>query len=461
MHALHPDANVYIGAKEQGEGNWLWSDSEPLTYSNFASGQPSDGTRDNNAVRLNGSLNGKWDDGTSTVSVTISIGNTSGKFVRYLKLVGNYSSDYGQMNFNEIEILDGANRNIAPSSTITTNSSYSDGGLSNLIDGSLSGPRYSTKRHEYVNQINPPIWIDFDFNESIEVNDLSPLSINVYPQLHHSSTQQEPPFQMSYDLYLSEDGSNWYKVESYDNVAANTSTLVNSSSFSNPSVQPNLVLYYPFDDSIADYSGYGNDLGSITTSSYTFIEDGADNEALSLDGINDGLQTTNTFSNPESFSLSLWINSEDNSGRIIENEWGNGPWVIYKYDNTIMALIIPENRVENEVVSITHPISGQWNHVTFTYSNETHEGVLYINGVKSESFIRPMDQSKLTSNRPLKIGGLSQSSERLAGNYDEVKLYNRVLTENEILAEYNDYIITETIHPTTIQLVLLFQEVTL
>ena len=33
--ALYPDANVYIGAKEQGEGNWLWSDGEPLTYSNF------------------------------------------------------------------------------------------------------------------------------------------------------------------------------------------------------------------------------------------------------------------------------------------------------------------------------------------------------------------------------------------------------------------------------------------
>ena len=100
--------------------------------------------------------------------------------------------------FNEIEIFDGANRNIALSATITTNSSYSDGGLSNLIDGSLSGPRYSTKRHEYVNEINPPIWIDFDLNQSIEVNDLSPLSINVYPQLTHSSTQDLPLMFMTY-----------------------------------------------------------------------------------------------------------------------------------------------------------------------------------------------------------------------------------------------------------------------
>ena len=121
--------------------------------------------------------------------------------------------------------------------------------------------------------------------------------------------------------------------ESYDNVAANTSTPVNSSSFSNPSVQPNLVLYYPFDDSTSDYSGYGNDLGLITSSSHTFSDNGVDNKSLTLDGVSDGLQTTNTFNNPESFTVSLWINSDDNSGRLIENEWGNGPWVIYKYDN--------------------------------------------------------------------------------------------------------------------------------
>jgi len=74
-----------------------------------------------------------------------------------------------------------------------------------------------------------------------------------------------------------------------------------------------------------------------------------------------------------------------------------------------------------------YPIDGSWMHVAATYDGTTMR--LYINGVLESSLAAT---AIATNDLPLSIGAQSESSRGFMGGMDDVRVYNRALTSQEI-----------------------------
>jgi hypothetical protein len=74
-----------------------------------------------------------------------------------------------------------------------------------------------------------------------------------------------------------------------------------------------------------------------------------------------------------------------------------------------------------------------WTHLATTYDGATLR--LYVNGVQAAS--RALTGTIRTSTQPLRIGGNDIWGEWFAGRIDEVRVYNRALTANQIQADMN------------------------
>jgi hypothetical protein len=72
-----------------------------------------------------------------------------------------------------------------------------------------------------------------------------------------------------------------------------------------------------------------------------------------------------------------------------------------------------------------------WSHVAATYNGSTLR--LYVNGQQVGS--RSISGSLLTSTGALKVGGNSIWGEYFEGRIDEIRIYNRGLSQSEILAD--------------------------
>ena len=72
-----------------------------------------------------------------------------------------------------------------------------------------------------------------------------------------------------------------------------------------------------------------------------------------------------------------------------------------------------------------------WTHVALTYDGTTMQ--LYVNGVLAASQART--GSIQASSNPLWIGGNSPYGEYFQGLIDEIRIYNRALTQAEIQAD--------------------------
>ena len=74
-----------------------------------------------------------------------------------------------------------------------------------------------------------------------------------------------------------------------------------------------------------------------------------------------------------------------------------------------------------------------WTHLAATYDGATLR--LYVNGVQAGS--RSLTGPIVTSNSPLRIGGNVLWGEYFAGLIDEVRVYNRALTQTEVQSDMN------------------------
>lgn len=86
-------------------------------------------------------------------------------------------------------------------------------------------------------------------------------------------------------------------------------------------------------------------------------------------------------------------------------------------------------RINDEEISA--PISAGWNHIVLTYDKDaaSNELKLYVNGALSSQKSYSLSISSTTSN--LTIGYFN-------GSFDEVRIFNRVLSPEEINASYNN-----------------------
>ena len=203
-----------------------------------------------------------------------------------------------------------------------------------------------------------------------------------------------------------------------------------------------LVAYYPFNGNAKDESGNGND-GVVNGAALTKDRFGIDNSSYNFDGVNDYIEVANSNSlNPDYISISVWVNPKvNNTTSPVVMKYRSTPteasYWFYLYTNGVKG---PRFRVEasNGIgdAGITELIeTNKWTHIVGTYGG--NEAILYINGnlVKTNFAGGTLKSNTL----PLRIGGSTENiMSYFNGKIDEVRIYNRKLTADEIELLYND-----------------------
>ncbi|MCG9128366.1 LamG domain-containing protein [Candidatus Poribacteria bacterium] len=198
-----------------------------------------------------------------------------------------------------------------------------------------------------------------------------------------------------------------------------------------------LILYHSYDkgdgDVAEDLSGNGHD-GKIDKPEWV---DGKFNKALNFGGAGSGTWVTveNTEAlNVDTCTFMAWVFAEHwNATRQIVGKsvhggcTGRGQYGLFSEGGTFKLRFESEGGRSDIVMDL--PDTEKWIHVAFT--NDGSNGIIYIDGKEAKAGNIP---GKLKPNEdPLRIAqDCDRHNNVFAGMIDEVRLWNRALTEQEI-----------------------------
>ncbi len=202
-----------------------------------------------------------------------------------------------------------------------------------------------------------------------------------------------------------------------------------------------LVAYYPFDSNAQDATGNGHDgtvYGAILS------DDRFDNptSAYSFDGVNNYIQVNDSDSLDLStnFSLAAWIYPTANSGdKNIFTKWGlfgmdpHRSYVL-NLSNGKVTLWISIDGTDVHGVTVfyctgsTQLTLNTWHNVVASYDGNFIR--VYFDGNLDGS--TPWQGNAFVGNANIKIGSDGWNANPFAGLIDDIRIYNRVLSDTEI-----------------------------
>ena len=214
-----------------------------------------------------------------------------------------------------------------------------------------------------------------------------------------------------------------------------------------------LVAYYPFNGTFNDASGNGNNGVAMNGATFGTDQWGNANSAASFDGIDDWVNVANPsfkFSHTFSFSFRFKTNSTIHQVMMTEADYttaqnmnfqiafnhptyGGGLYLGTNHNGTCTT----PGGVFNDYAIPTTPIAAnQWYCAVMTFNNGIKR--IFINGVlvlqhTVTSGTYPTMTDSCAGTTPFRMGTWWQSDPRYYnGLMDEVRLYNRVLNQQEI-----------------------------
>ena len=208
-----------------------------------------------------------------------------------------------------------------------------------------------------------------------------------------------------------------------------------------------LKLFYDFETSetpVADQSG-NNNIGTVSDA--TWISGGQTNGAYQFDGVDDRIVSA---SNPISglnyesvFSIALWINKDSACGTdkmplIIDAVGGGGfgaGFYVNSGGDSIRFGALKQNSAWG-VVGSSALMNDTWQFVVGTYSNRNMR--LYIDGNEVASGVFPFSDTTETT-EPLTLGAQT-SVNWFNGKIDEVRVYDRAISPDEVAGLYRYYL---------------------
>jgi gliding motility-associated-like protein len=201
-----------------------------------------------------------------------------------------------------------------------------------------------------------------------------------------------------------------------------------------------LIAWYPFNGNANDESGNGNN-GVVYEAVLTADRCGNSNSAYYFDGEGDIIMVEHTeLLNPQRISISAWISVENYTtwGRIVDKYHYNrmeGYNIII--DHGFQAIRFEFWGEDNQKYpNISNPIPlNTWIHVVSSFDGNQMK--VYINGILENTI--PVNTEIKPTNRYLSIGNGDDGNGYLPFNgiIDDVRIYNRALSDEEILALYN------------------------
>ena len=198
------------------------------------------------------------------------------------------------------------------------------------------------------------------------------------------------------------------------------------------SLQNGLVGWWPFCGNANDESGNGNN-GTVNGAALIQDRFGNVNQAYSFDGVDDNIIANRTILNQ--FSVSLWYNTTQSSPITPLIDAYNSNWEVYLKNlmPTFTKWITSPGTYQEFTSNIVSPIS-QWNNLICSYNSNTIN--LYLNGVLISTF--PNITISNNSNGSFYFGAsISGIVQFFNGNLDDIGVWNRELTPQEIQDLYN------------------------
>lgn len=194
---------------------------------------------------------------------------------------------------------------------------------------------------------------------------------------------------------------------------------------------PGLVAWWPGDGNTTDL--VGNADGTLQNGAA--YGDGWVLDAFSFDGINDRVVTGN-LGLGNTFTVTAWVDSAAvNQGayhRIIETNYSTGFYIGTDATGSTYKLIVHNASAPYGTVNGGKIVPGEWQFVAGTYDGTT--GSLFVDGalVAAGSFTAPG-----TTNLPVNIGASYTDTLPWKGRVDEVQVFDRVLSAQELRSLYD------------------------
>ena len=207
-------------------------------------------------------------------------------------------------------------------------------------------------------------------------------------------------------------------------------------------IDPNLVLYLPFEEGTGtktkDLSGWGN---HGTLHGPTWWVDGKIGKALNFDGVDDYVECGNN-SLGGSISVEVWVKPQDISigwaafvNKQVVGSTKKVFWIgQHETDGYVRFGVyldgINETSLDTDSAVITN---GEWYHIVGTYDG--HYQKIYVNGSLKKTS-NDLNSLIPSGNDPYWIGKSTTTTAFFKGIIDEVRIYNRALEANEVMAHY-------------------------
>ena len=207
-----------------------------------------------------------------------------------------------------------------------------------------------------------------------------------------------------------------------------------------------LVAYYPFGGNAVDASGNENN-GTVSNAVLTTDRFGASSNAYLFNGSssyisvlsNDSLQLTNDL------TISSWVNFQGNNYTFYDfltkhrvNSNGEGTWVFNVGGGKFQFAATP---YFDGIVGVPAPVpTNAWHQYLVTYSKSSQRWNVYLDGVLTNSGTRSYNIQK--TDYDLVIGAENNPGANppyayfLKGALDDIRLYNRALSSNEVATLY-------------------------
>lgn len=218
----------------------------------------------------------------------------------------------------------------------------------------------------------------------------------------------------------------------------NAQVLVNPYRFAGFQIPTDsLLAYYPFNGNANDESGNGRN-GTVSGPTLTTGKDGDANSAYLWSAANDVI--TAACPVQSGTSVSVWLNESstpDNFDAVFRLYKGGGGYVDVIFISSAWNLRINEASNQKQWSFLSSLPSG-WNHYVFTYTNTDMK--LYLNGVEQSVISKVIDNtvSLVTGSSTLYIGNSVTTGRAFNGSQDQLRIYNKILTQEEITALSNE-----------------------
>jgi hypothetical protein len=198
-----------------------------------------------------------------------------------------------------------------------------------------------------------------------------------------------------------------------------------------------LVGWYPFNGNADDESGNGNH-GKINGATLTTDRTGALNSAFYFDGVNDYIQSkSNNFSfENKPRSMSIWFKINENfSKTIVFMNYGkctpnNSSGIGIEFPNSVPNPNFFSWTRQYDLIAEKKFTLNTYHNITATFDGTNSR--LYFDG----RLIGEKNQTKATLLGDLFIGSSAPNQQLFKGELDDLSIYNRALTDEEIKQLY-------------------------